>query len=226
MTCSNIFDINYMSTYYDNLGGKKLFKNCIKEFNTKIDKKVHLYYSNKKDTPICALPKLRMLLVSKVGFLSFCYNFYFYVNTFNSYNIDISEENLKIIARCVCSHEVGHILDESISNNRWQHSKILADIMEKMMYYNIDISREDYYKNNLPKDLEESVIFFKKNLIERESIAWEIAKNIMNFNNEKEKFLFSKIREYALATYNYGDLKTIVKENNLEFVFKYKKYFI
>lgn len=226
MTCSNIFDINYMSTYYDNLGGKKLFKNCIKEFNSKIDKKVHLYYSNKKDTPICALPKLRMLLVSKVGFLSFCYNFYFYVNTFNSYNIDISEENLKIIARCVCSHEVGHILDESISNNRWQHSKILADIMEKMMYYNIDISREDNYKNNLPKDLEESVIFFKKNLIERESIAWEIAKNIMNFNSEKEKFLFSKIREYALATYNYGDLKTIVKENNLEFVFKYKKYFI
>ena len=226
MACSNIFDINYMSTYYDNLGGKKLFKNCIKEFNTKIDKKVHLYYSNKKDTPICALPKLRMLLVSKVGFLSFCYNFYFYVNTFNSYNIDISEENLRIIAKCVCSHEIGHILDESISNNRWQHSKILADIMEKMMYYNIDISREDYYKNNLPKDLEESVIFFKKNLIERESIAWEIAKNIMNFNNEKEKFLFSKIREYALATYNYGDLKTIVKENNLEFVFKYKKYFI
>lgn len=226
MACSNIFDINYMSTYYDNLGGKKLFKNCIKEFNSKIDKKVHLYYSYKKDTPICALPKFKMLLVSKIGFLSFCYNFYFYVNTFNSYNIDISEENLKIIAKCVCSHEIGHILDENISTNRWQHSKILTDIIEKMMYYNIDISKEDYYKDNLPKELEESVIVFKKNLIERESIAWEIAKNIINFNTEKEKFLFSKIREYALATYNYGDLKTIVKENNLEFVFKYKKYFV
>lgn len=225
MACSNIFDINYMSTYYDNLGGKKLFKNCIKEFNSKIDKKVHLYYSNKKDTPICALPKLKLLLISKVGFLSFCYNFYFYVNTFNSYNIDISEENLRIIAKCVCSHEVGHILDESISNNRWQHSKILTDIIDKMLYYEIDISKDDYYKNNLPKDLEESVIFFKKNLIERESIAWEIAKNIMDFNSQKERFLFSKIREYALATYNYGDLKTIVKENNLEFVFKYRRYF-
>lgn len=225
MACSNIFDINYMSTYYDNLGGKKLFKNCIKEFNSKIDKKVHLYYSNKKDTPICALPKLKMLLVSKIGFLSFCYNFYFYVNTFSSYNIDISEENLKIIAKCVCSHEIGHILDESISNNRWQHSKILTDIIDKMLYYDIDISKDDYYKNNLPKDLEESVIFFKKNLIERESIAWEIAKNIMDFNSQKERFLFSKIREYALATYNYGDLKTIVKENNLEFVFKYRRYF-
>lgn len=225
MACSNIFDINYMSTYYDNLGGKKLFKNCIKEFNSKIDKKVHLYYSNKKDTPICALPKLKLLLISKVGFLSFCYNFYFYVNTFNSYNIDISEENLRIIAKCVCSHEIGHILDESISNNRWQHSKILTDIIDKMLYYEIDISKDDYYKNNLPKDLEESVIFFKKNLIERESIAWEIAKNIMDFNSQKERFLFSKIREYALATYNYGDLKTIVKENNLEFVFKYRRYF-
>ena len=48
----------------------------------------------------------------------------------------------------------------------------------------------------------------------------------MNFKNENEKFLFSKIREYALATYNYGDLKTIVKENNLEVFFKYKRYFV
>ncbi|MBN9646379.1 hypothetical protein J0L31_05225 [Terrisporobacter glycolicus] len=226
MACNNIFDINYMSTYYDNLGGKKLFKNCVKDFNSKIDKKVHLYYSNKKDTPICALPKLRMLFVTRIGFLSFCYNFYFYVNTFNYYNIDISEENLKIIAKCVCSHEVGHILDNSISNNKWEHSKILTDIIEKMINYNIDISKEDYYKNNLPKDLEESVVSLKKNLIERESTAWEIAKNIMNFKSEKEKFLFSKIREYALATYNYGDLKTIVKENNLEVFFKYKRYFV
>lgn len=95
-----------------------------------------------------------------------------------------------------------------------------------MINYNIDISKEDYYKNNLPKDLEESVVSLKKNLIERESTAWEIAKNIMNFKSEKEKFLFSKIREYALATYNYGDLKTIVKENNLEVFFKYKRYFV
>lgn len=226
MACNNIFDINHMYKYYDNLGGKKLFKNYIKELNSKLDKKVHLYYSNKKDTPICALPKLRMLIITRVGFLSFCYNFYFYVNTFDYYNIDISEENLKIIAKCVCSHEVGHILDESISENKWEHSKILTDIVEKMIYYNVDISKENYYKNNLPKDLEESVITFKKNLIERESIAWEIGKSIMPFNNEKEKFLFNKIREYALATYNYGDLKTIVKENNLEVFFKYKKYFI
>ena len=43
--------------------------------------------------------------------------------------------------------------------------------------------------------------------------------------NEDEKFIFNKIKEYALATYNYGDLKTIVKENNLDVFFKYKRYF-
>ena len=47
----------------------------------------------------------------------------------------------------------------------------------------------------------------------------------MNFENEDEKFIFNKIKEYALATYNYGDLKTIVKENNLDVFFKYKRYF-
>ena len=50
-------------------------------------------------------------------------------------------------------------------------------------------------------------------------------KSIMNFENEDEKFIFNKIKEYALATYNYGDLKTIVKENNLDVFFKYKRYF-
>ena len=191
MACDNIFDINYISKYYNNLGEKKLFKNFIKEFNSKIDKKVHLYYSHRKDMPICALPKLKVLLISKIGFLSFCYNFYFYVNTFDYYNISISQENLKIIAKCVISHEIGHILDDSISNNKFENSKILTDIIQKMIDYNIDISKDDYNKNTLPKELEDSVVIFKKNLVERESTAWEIAKNIIDFKSEKEKFIFN-----------------------------------
>ena len=225
LACENIFDINYISKYYNNLGEKKLFKNLVKEFNSTLDKKVHLYYSTKKDMPICALPKLKILLVSRIGFLSFCYNFYFYVNTFDYYNIYISEKNLKTIAKCVISHEIGHILDDSISNNWLENSKILTDILEKMINYNIDISKENYHKENLPKELEDSVVTFKKNLVTRESTAWEIGKSIMNFENEDEKFIFNKIKEYALATYNYGDLKTIVKENNLDVFFKYKRYF-
>ena len=77
----------------------------------------------------------------------------------------------------------------------------------------------------IPLDLEESVVVFKKNLIQREATAWEIAKDLIDLDNKKDKLIFNKIREYALATYNFGDLKTIVKENNLEVLFKYKKYF-
>lgn len=226
MACDNIFDINYLPLYYDNLGGKKLFKNCLKDFHGKIDKRVYLYYSKHKDTPVCALPKLNMLLVSKMGFLSFCYNFFFYVNNFNSYNISISQENLNIIAKCVCSHEVGHILDNSISNNKSENSKILTDIINKIIHYDIDISTDDYNKNNIPLELEQSVVFFKKNLIQRESIAWEIGRSIIDLNNKREELIFNKVKEYALATYNYGDLKTIIKENNLEIYFKYKRFLI
>ena len=35
MACDNIFDINYISKYYNNLGEKKLFKNFIKKLNQK-----------------------------------------------------------------------------------------------------------------------------------------------------------------------------------------------
>ena len=75
-------------------------------------------------------------------------------------------------------------------------------------------------------ELENCVLTFKRNLVHRECTAWEIGKSIINFNNENEKFIFNKIKEYALATYNSGDLKTIVKENNLDIFFKYKKFFV
>ena len=66
-------------------------------------------------------------------------------------------------------------------------------------------------KKNLPSDLEECVILLKRNLISREAKAWDIAKNIVVFNNQEDMYLFERIREYALATYNFGNLKNIVK---------------
>ena len=44
MACDNIFDINYISKYYNNLGEKKLFKNFIKEFNSKIVAAIKPYF--------------------------------------------------------------------------------------------------------------------------------------------------------------------------------------
>ena len=70
------------------------------------------------------------------------------------------------------------------------------------------------------------IILLKRNLISREAKAWDIAKNIVVFNNQEDMYLFERIREYALATYNFGNLKNIVKEHNIENILKYRKYFI
>ena len=70
-----------------------------------------------------------------------------------------------------------------------------------MIDYNIDISKDDYNKNTLPKELEDSVVIFKKNLVERESTAWEIAKNLIDFKSEKEKFIF--LRDRILSFFHY-----------------------
>ena len=42
----------------------------------------------------------------------------------------------------------------------------------------------------------------------------------------KDVFAFEKMKEYALATYNFGNLKSIVREHNLENVLIYRKYFL
>ena len=96
-----------------------------------------------------------------------------------------------------------------------EYSKILYNIIEKLIEYNIDIKESDFYKKNLPSDLEECVVALKKNLIARESKAWDIARTIVVFNSNEDRYLFERIREYALATYNFGNLKSIIREHNI-----------
>lgn len=208
--------------YYNELGEKKLIKTSLKDLS--IDKKVHLYYSKNKHVPICALPKLRFVLTSKQGFVSFCYNFFAYIDS-STNNISISASNIKSIAKFVISHEVGHILDPTIYNAKTQYGDILTKLIDKLIEYDVDINDNNLHKKNLPIDLEECVLELKRNLIDRESKAWDIAKTIVKIDNSKEEYLFNKIREYALATYNYGNLKNIVKEHNIDVLFKYKRYF-
>lgn len=208
--------------YYNELGEKKLIKTSLKDLS--IDKKVHLYYSKNKHVPICALPKLRFVLTSKQGFVSFCYNFFAYIDS-STNNISISASNIKSIAKFVVSHEVGHILDPTIYNAKTQYGDILTKLIDKLIEYDVDINDNNLHKKNLPIDLEECVLELKRNLIDRESKAWDIAKTIVKIDNSKEEYLFNKIREYALATYNYGNLKNIVKEHNIDVLFKYKRYF-
>jgi len=216
-------DFNKIIYCYRDLGEKKLLKKSLYELN--INKKVFLYYARKSHIPICALPKYRLILSSKSGFLSFCYNFFHFMTCYR-YPIPISTTNMSSIAKFVLSHEVGHILDPNVYASKEEYSIILSSIVEKLIEYNIDIEKADFYKKNLPSDLEECVVMLKKNLISRESKAWDIAKSIVVFNDDKDVYLFEQIREYALATYNFGNLKNIVKEHNIENVLKYRKYFI
>ncbi|SCH07213.1 MULTISPECIES: hypothetical protein [unclassified Romboutsia] len=223
MNASDILDFRKIILCYSELGEKKLFKKTIKQLN--INKKVHLYYSRSGNIPICALPKLRLVLASRQGFLSFCFNFFSFIKSSNNKNIAITPFNISIIAKCIISHEVGHILDPDISLAKSEYADILSNIVDKLIEYDIDITDADFYKDNLPSDLEMYVIDLKKNLINRESRAWDIGKTIIEFNSPKEEVIFNNIREYALATYNYGNLKNIVKEHNIDVFFKYRRYF-
>ena len=55
--------------YYQELGEKKLLKKSLKNIN--INRKVFLHYSKYKNIPICTLPQFKLILASRLGFLSF-----------------------------------------------------------------------------------------------------------------------------------------------------------
>ena len=63
---------------------------------------------------------------------------------------------------------------------------------------NIDIKKSDFHKINLPSDLEDCVVNLKKNLISRESKAWDIAKAIVVFNNDEEYIYLKELKNMLL----------------------------
>ena len=215
MTCSNIYDLRKIPIYYEELKGKKIFTKSLSEMD--VDKKlVHILYYKKYNIPICSLPKLGIVIISQKGFLSFCYNFYLFINSFNTKNILITKQNIYSIGKVALCHEIGHILDPDLSNIKSHSIKIITSIAETIKKFNIDLEDEYYYKKNLPLELEDCIIEFKKNSIAREINAWNIGKTILDFESELEQYIFEKMKEYALATYNYGNLKNIVIENNIK----------
>lgn len=222
MTSSAESKFTNILIYYKELGEKKLLKQSLKELN--IDKKMYLLYFKRKQVPVCALPGLKLILTSKYGFVSFCYNFYSFIDS-SSNSISLCPSNIKSIAKIVISHEIGHILDPDIYTAKSEYSNILSNIIDKLIEYDIDVSSTDFHKGNLPYDLEKCALDLKRNLIDRESKAWDIAKSFIIFSNDKEELIFEKMREYALATYNFGNLKNIVREHNIDVFFRYKKYF-
>ena len=215
MTCSNIFDMKNIPIYYDQLKGKKFFTDSLSTINT-YNKQIHLIYYKKNNIPICTFPKLNLIVISRIGFLSFCYNFYIFINSFKTEDIKISKKNISLIGKFALSHEIGHILDPNLSKIKSKSTEILISIAKNIIKYNIDIKNTYYYEKNLPLELEDCIIQFKKNIILREINAWNIAKNIINFEDIMEQYIFENMNEYAIATYNYGNFKNIISEHNIE----------
>lgn len=212
--------VNKILLTYEDLGEKKMIKKIIKNIN--VNKKIYMLYFKKKFIPICTLPKLKLILVSKQGFVSFCYNFFTFLESKNIF-LKISNKNIFTIAKFVIYHEVGHILDSNITNSRLEYSRLIKSFINKLIEYDIDVDLNNLHKKTLPSDLEDCVINLKKNLINRESTAWSIAQNILDFKDKNEEFIFNNMREYALATYNFGNIDTIIKENNIDIFLKYKR---
>lgn len=212
--------INKILIAYEDLGEKKFIKKIVKDIN--IDKKLYLFYFKRKFIPICTLPKFRIILVSKQGFISFCYNFFSFLHSKNLF-INVSYKNIMSIAKFVVYHEVGHILDKNINDNKVEYNQTLKIFINKLIEYDIDINVENLHKKNLPSDVEECVLKLKKNLINRESTAWKIAHDLIEFEDKNEELIFNNMREYALATYNFGNIQNIINENNIDIFIKYKK---
>ncbi len=212
--------INKLLIIYRDLGEKKLMKKIVKNINT--NKKLHLIYFKKKFISICTLPSLGLILVSKQGFISFCYSFFSFLNSKDIF-LNASHKNVFLIAKFVIYHEVGHILDEDIQDNKIEYDKLVNTLLNNLIKYDIDINIDNLHKKNLPYDVENCALMLKKNLINREVKAWQIASNLIDFEDKNEKLIFDNIKEYALATYNFGNIKNIIQENNIDKSVKYKK---
>lgn len=221
MTFESLSTLDKIKHSYIDLGEKKLLKSAIKSLGVN---KVYLYYSKYKKIPICALPNMNLILASRHGFLSFCYSFYIFLNTCNEYTITMSPYTIGLIAKFTMAHEIGHILDPDINEIRYKYGDIISELIDQILDSNLDPTMDVFYDSTLPDDINLSVLNLKKNLIERECRAWNICKNLIVFEDDYELLVFNKIREYALATYNTGNLKSIIKEHNLDTYFKYHKY--
>lgn len=64
------------------------------------------------------------------------------------YPIPVSKTNIASIAKFVLSHEIGHILDPDVYASKEEYTNILSNIVEKLIEYDIDIEKTDFYKKS------------------------------------------------------------------------------
>lgn len=196
------------------LGGKNFIKQCAKDFN--VDKNIVVIFSEDDyvefHTKAMFIPKFGFIWGSTESLVNIYCGMY---SVMKNKKIDLSPtpENIKTTTKIIVAHEIGHILDKGIAQNVINSMYSIIDIADyiEASGRNIDlfINRKVIVKD---EDLNSQILNLKKILIEREAIAWNYAKELVDFKNPHEKKMFTMLREYCLATYNSKSLGSILAE--------------
>ncbi len=132
----------------------------------------------------------------------------------NNRGVDLepTPQNLKILLKAIVSHEVGHLLDEGLRGNVSEYVQIVIDTVDDMKKAGINVSNLLKIENKMiaEESIKDKMYQIKRILIERETTAWYIARNILIFENEQEERIFNLTKECALATYNAIGIREVV----------------
>lgn len=193
---------------------KHFIKQYVKELN--VNKHIMLLYFEDDyvqfHTKIAILPKIGFIWGSTESLVDIYCGMY---SVMKNKGIDLTPtpENIRITIKAIAAHEIGHMLDKGIKDNMIKSLCSTVDIgdyvessgnsIEKFLNCRVIIHDEN---------LNNRILNFKKLLVERESNAWQNAKEIMKFENSHEENMFNLLKEYCLATYNNHNLSSILNE--------------
>lgn len=203
---------------FENIGGEKYVNDLFKSFD--IDGNVKFRFYKKLPVPFHVRPLGKnsytkfAVAGSKSDLISLYISLY---ENMKHRDIDIepTADNVKALLKIVLAHEIGHVLDDKLQVTSEKEKDIAKTYGSYIGNIKVNFDFESMKLNIIPdmhnENTEASVYDMKKTLIYRETNAWIIARNIMNFDNDKEKHMFNILREYALATYNQIDASFVAR---------------
>lgn len=194
---------------FEDIGGEKYVNNLFESFDT--DKNIKFKFYKSLPVPFHARPvdKEKYTKFAVAGSKSNLIELYtcVYENMKHRYiNIEPTVDNVKALIKATIAHEIGHVLDDQLQATSEKEKEIAKIYGSYIGVIKVDFDFRNFKINIIPdthnENTEASVYDMKKTLIYRETNAWIIARNIMDFENENEKYIFNVLKEYALATYN------------------------
>ena len=73
------------------------------------------------------------------------------------YNIEFDEENIKNICKFIMAHEIGHLLDADLNNNKNKHFKMITSFINYTLKYDINTSNVPYELEEISREIKKPV---------------------------------------------------------------------